>query len=160
MASAAIMAIMAIMAVDIACIVDSSTGVGLSSSCDVFTLMAGLIFDGSVEGSDMTVDSISPLIRLAMSYVASTPADSSPNYFVSKYAPAMYALNRAAYVAQFAVSSNLTAAAWAQGSFDFCGFNCTMVSAMSSDIFTQAISPYYYQLGDGSCANPFNLSMW
>lgn len=71
-----------------------------------------------------------------------------------------FALNEAAYVAQFAVVTNQTEADWAVDAFDFCGFDCGLLNMRVSDTYSTSINGYYYQLNNGSCNNPIDVANW
>ena len=67
-------------------------------------------------------------------------------------------LNHDAFEAQF-YGTNVTMLE-SDNLLAFCGFNCSMLTIAAADNFNQAISPYYFQLTNGSCANIFESTNW
>ncbi len=121
--------------------------------CDEFNFLVGLLFFTKVPKNQAVAQIISlyPLIDLYLKYVASFNAMKNPLW----PEPYFY-LNAAAYEAQFNINQNISKA----NAFDFCGFDCTILSIHASDLNSQAVSEYFYQLGDGSCASVVVTSNW
>jgi hypothetical protein len=134
-----------------------STDIGSSTACDAFALMVGVIVytnnTASLDGykDKNTLISLVPLIQLAQRYAIQ---------YGDSWNEGMFRLNEDAYTAQFYISNENFTSPWADGTLEFCGFDCTIISVLGSDYFNQAISTDYYQLYNGSCSNPINTTEW
>lgn len=106
-----------------------------------------------MDGTTTTVDGYIPSLYLLIDLVTNFTISHPENPFV--------ALNDAAFAAQFVTSTypNQLNTTWGQEAFDFCE-GCAMISFSVEDYFNQAISQYYYELMNGSCADIFNTANW
>ena len=108
--------------------------------------MNGLLYDPAATSLQSELDS---LVALYLRYL-------------SKYGPhqAYFKLNEDAYIAQFAVTTNTTTENWAINAFDFCGFNCALISILVNDKYSLTATDYFYQLTNASCRNAIDYSNW
>jgi hypothetical protein len=134
----------------------SEPELGTLSYCNAFSLLYGLILNTNATTTHQgyaeqnTLLGMIPLIQLAQRYATA----------YGNWSEGMFHLNEDAYVAQLGVATSNSTASWAEGSMEFCGFDCTILGIKSTDYFNQAISDNYYQLYNGSCSNSINMSGW
>ena len=141
---------------------------GASSACNGKDLLAGLIFD-RVTIADMTrsANNVMSLTRLVLRFKTaySDPSDPSSRSFY-------YKLTVAAYPALMMTTSAFSSPASAPSgasyggpavdyshAFDFCGFDCSILSYRLQDIGNSAVTDFAYSLKNGSCGDVFALSL-
>ncbi len=108
--------------------------------------MNGMLYDTRAQNVSA---SVAPLVRLYSRYLS-----------VYGKEQAYFKLNEDAFVAQFAVTTNSTKEPWASTAFEFCGFDCAIVNILVNDANSLTVTQYYYQLHNGSCANPIPSADW
>lgn len=140
----------------------------MSSACNGKDLLAGLIFDRIATPSITNVwKNAINLSRLVLRFKTaySDPRDPSSRSFY-------YKLTVAAYPALMMTTSAFSSPASAppgasfggpvvdySHAFDFCGFDCSILSYRLQDIGNSAVTDFAYSLKNGSCGEVFALSL-